>query len=293
MSKCVACGKSGDNNLKACTACKLVKYCNVTCQKAHRPRHKKECKKRAAEIFDDALFKTPPPKEDCPICFLRMPLIFEEIRYRACCGKIICVGCAYANEIENPSTEFLCCPFCRAPDPTSDVEALEMIKERIEVGDTIAMNKLGCGYQHGIVNVPQDFKKALELWHRAAKLGFPESHYNIGVAYYNGEGVEKDVKKSKYHWEQGAMGGDVTARYNLGAIEWKAGNMNRAMKHFMISAGIGDDDSLKKIQNGFMCGHVTKDEFEKALRAHNKSKNETQSDQRDTARRWLDDHPRD
>ena len=49
MSTCAACGKGGDH-LKACTACHLVKYCNRDCQIAHRPKHKKECRKRAAEL---------------------------------------------------------------------------------------------------------------------------------------------------------------------------------------------------------------------------------------------------
>jgi hypothetical protein len=55
MSKCAGC-KGGDG-LKTCTACKLVKYCSVACQKSHRPKHKQECKKRAAELHDEALFK--------------------------------------------------------------------------------------------------------------------------------------------------------------------------------------------------------------------------------------------
>lgn len=46
---CAACGKAGDN-LKICTACKLVKYCNRDCQISHRSKHKKECRKRAAEL---------------------------------------------------------------------------------------------------------------------------------------------------------------------------------------------------------------------------------------------------
>ena len=69
MSACANCGKGEDedtNNstLKACTACKLVKYCNRECQIAHRSKHKKACRKRAAEIRDEELFKQPPPKED-------------------------------------------------------------------------------------------------------------------------------------------------------------------------------------------------------------------------------------
>jgi len=72
---CANCGKGEEStgSLKACTACKLVKYCNRECQIAHRPQHKKECRKRVAELHDEALFKQPPLEHgDCPICFLRM-----------------------------------------------------------------------------------------------------------------------------------------------------------------------------------------------------------------------------
>ena len=41
-------------------------------QKNHWPKHKKVCKRRAAELCDEALFKDPPAKEECPICFLPM-----------------------------------------------------------------------------------------------------------------------------------------------------------------------------------------------------------------------------
>jgi len=58
---CAACGTAGidDIKLKDCSACTLVKYCSVKCQKDHRPQHKKECKKRAAELRDELLFKQP------------------------------------------------------------------------------------------------------------------------------------------------------------------------------------------------------------------------------------------
>ena len=79
------------------------------------------------------------------------------------------------------------------------------------------------------------------------------------------------------------MRGDVNARHNLGVKEAYAGNMNRAMKHFMISAGAGWDESLKAVRQGYMDGHATKDDFEKALRAHKEAKDEMKSDQRDAA----------
>ena len=40
---CSNCGKGEESagDLKACTSCKVVKYCNRDCQIAHRPQHKK------------------------------------------------------------------------------------------------------------------------------------------------------------------------------------------------------------------------------------------------------------
>ena len=57
--------------------------------------------------------------------------------------------------------------------------------------------------------------------------------------------------------------------------------MNRAVKHWMISAGAGHDNSLKNIRACFMNGHATKDDFEKALRAHKEANDEMKSDQRE------------
>ena len=119
----------GVSLLKACKSCMLVKYCNVKYQKNHWTKHKKECKRRAAELHDEALFKVPPPKEDCPISFASyqcpMPinlicraslppetltsvpihdfaLANEELakmetkHYFKCCGKSICGGCVHS-----------------------------------------------------------------------------------------------------------------------------------------------------------------------------------------------------
>ena len=82
---CAACGKA-DFNLKACSSCKLVKYCNVDCQRAHRSNHTKACKKKA-EFIDEKLFAEPPPREDCPICMIMVPCDEEESVYKSCCGK--------------------------------------------------------------------------------------------------------------------------------------------------------------------------------------------------------------
>ena len=61
------------------------------------------------------------------------------------------------------------------------------------------------------------------------------------------------------------MGGDVWARNILGAFEERAGNINKALKHFMISVGSGHNGSLKTIQKLYAIGYATKDDYAKAL----------------------------
>ena len=70
---CASCGKEGNSNssdMNTCNKCKSVKYCNAACKKKHRSKHKKACERRVAELHDEALFKDPPPPEECPICEL-------------------------------------------------------------------------------------------------------------------------------------------------------------------------------------------------------------------------------
>ena len=126
---CANCGKKGEEStgdLKACTACKIVKYCNRECQIAHRPLHKKACKKRAAELHEEALFKEHSPREDCPICFLSLPLNVAQTTFKSCCGKRICHGCIYAMKQEARGRGKIgLCAFCREPNPISDEEIVK------------------------------------------------------------------------------------------------------------------------------------------------------------------------
>lgn len=46
------------------------------------------------------------------------------------------------------------------------------------------------------------------------------------------------------------------------------------MKHFMISASAQCDESLKMVGKGYRSGHVTKDDYEKTLRAYQASTDE-------------------
>ena len=287
---CSNCGKGEESagDLKACTACKMVKYCNRDCQIAHRKQHKKECKKRAAELHDEALFKQPGgPPEDCPICMLPLPSLHTGSKYRACCGKTICSGCIYAVKIRDGGVGL--CPFCRTPTPTAK-EMIEQNKKRMELGDAQAIYNMGCHYYNGRHGLPQDHTKALELWRQAAELGNATAYHNIGAAYDLGNGVGRDEKKAEYYYELAAMKGDSMARFNLGICERDEGNMDRALKHYMIAAGDGYNNSVKAVQHYlYKHGHATKDDYTKALLACQAYLEEVRSEQRDKATAFSDE----
>ena len=84
-------------------------------------------------ISDKDLFKPTPKREECPTCFPELPIIEVEIRYQACCGKILCSGCIYATKKAGDVRDL--CPFCRALPPESEWELIEKMKERAYGGD--------------------------------------------------------------------------------------------------------------------------------------------------------------
>ena len=163
---CAECGKEGGTSLKMCKACMLVRYCNAACQMKHWPTHKAGCKLCAAELRDEALFKDPPPKEDCPICFLPMPKKIincvslpdatissmpiydfakanvelakkEMAHYYSCCGKRICKGCVYSF---TQSGNIGKCHFCNADRASkTNEEVVEELMKRVAAYDAFSI----------------------------------------------------------------------------------------------------------------------------------------------------------
>ena len=79
-------------------------------------------------------------------------------------------------------------------------------------------------------------------------------------------------------------------RHNLGIDEAKAGNMDRAFKHYLIAVRGGVKESLDYIQDLYTDGHATKEDYTKALRAYQAYLNEIRSDQRDKAAAATEDN---
>eukprot|EP00956_Cyclotella_meneghiniana_P033413 scaffold95825_cov40-Cyclotella_meneghiniana.AAC.1 len=176
------------------------------------------------------------------------------------------------------------CPFCNTPAARGDEETIKRLSDRIEkYNDLHAMIMMSAFYRLGWHGLPVDKSKEIELLQRACELGSAAAHHNVGTKYQNGNGTEIDMKKAVHHYQIAAMMGNMLARHNLGYAGLENKNYPRAMRHFMIAAESGLKDSLDMVKQGFTQGDVTKQDFEKTLRDHQASCDETKSEQRERA----------
>ena len=254
---------------------------------------------QAAQLHDEALFEKPPVDGDCPICMQRLPMK-NLTTMTDCCGQEFCCGCDLACR-RAP------CPFCREMPSSSDEVKVQRTKKRMELGDADAYRLLGIYYDLGIGGLQQDSKKAFELWTKAAELGSRNAHYTLAQVFkgefytagverdlnkailrfssefYTKAGVERDMKKAIYHLEICAIKGDGGSRCDLMKYESALGNLDRAKKHGMLSAGMGCDSCMDWLKTGYVKGCVTEEEYSDTVRSHRESIDEMKNTQRDAA----------
>ena len=290
---CANCGKGGSDTikLKECTACFLVKYCSVDCQQIHRKLHKEACEERAAELKDEKLYSQGhdrPESDFCPLCLLAIP--FAENRnlkskFYACCMERVCDGCGLAAQRRGLN---MTCPFCRSPLAVGEFsgELLDKAHRRADAGDSKALYQLGGLYSFGQCGLEMDKQRAYKLWSEAAELGSLPALMKLGMAYYHGDGIAQDKAKAIRCWESAAMQGDAGSRQMLGHVEAVRGNYDRAVRHFLISAKMGDKESLDMIKKILGNGHATKAQYLDGLKGYQDAVEEMKSPQRDEAEKF-------
>ena len=62
-------------------------------------------------------------------------------------------------------------------------------------------SNLGLMYYNG-QGVEQDYKKAVYWWDKSAEQGDADAQHNLGLMYDNGQGVEQDYKKAVYWYRK-------------------------------------------------------------------------------------------
>ena len=292
-TRCASCGitEIDDIKLMPCDDCDLVKYCCDDCQQEHKSEHKEACKKRAAELRDELLFKQPESSHlgDCPICMIPLSLDMEKSITYECCSKVVCMGCICSIMRDADASMCLSCPFCRNSARTKE-ESEKLRMKRVMANDPAAIREEGVKqYNKG------NYRSAFEYLAKAAGLGDAIAHYKLSIMYQLEEGAEKDEEKVKYHLEEAAIAGHPEARFDLGRIEWGNANYERAKNHMIIGATQGHDASIKILMHTFKGGEVfkikkklvSKEDLEAAFRAHKAAVDATKSPGRELEEKLM------
>ncbi len=284
---CACCGiaEVDDVELKKCDDCDLVRYCSDKCQQDHRPEHEAKCKERAAELRDEILFRQPEGTHlgDCPICCLPLNPMPTEFTLMACCSKFVCIGCEIANGVREWQSKIShACPFCRQPIPT-DSEAEVNNIERAAANDPVAIREMGASHFH-----KEDWDAAMECYSRAASLGDADANYKIGSHYCEGTYVEKDEEKGLYHLEEAAIAGHPDARYELAHYELfqyddVGMRADRAVKHLIIAAKLGNDKAIQTLRHCYTTEFISKEVYAASLRDYQAAVVAMKSPNRETA----------
>jgi len=153
--------------------------------------------------------------------------------------------------------------------------------KRVEVNDPAALRYMGIArYNEG------NYKSSFAYLLKGAELGDVGAHYQISLLYRDGEGVEKDEKKELYHLEEAAIAGHLDARHNLGCYEGGRGRFERGVKHYIIAANLGLDESIEMLMKCYEIGQVSIEDFAGALSSHQAAVDATKSPQREEALYW-------
>ncbi|EJK48273.1 hypothetical protein THAOC_32947, partial [Thalassiosira oceanica] len=218
----------------------------------------------------------------CPLCCLPIALpVGMHSTFMPCCMKTVCHGCVLASYQQGLVES---CAFCRTPIAHGDAAILAQVRKRVEAKDPQAIEFLARTYYNGGHSLQQETSRAIELWTEAANLGDLDAHFNLGYRYWSGKGVEQDVARGIRHLQHAAIQGHPGSRFLLGFHEYKSRNDELAVQHWMISAKMGDEDSLNNIKAMFMEGHASKAQYAETLKGYQKALEETKSPQREEAK---------
>jgi hypothetical protein len=177
---CAACTCifSPQGNYCACAACQSEFYCSTSCQRAHWPAHKVECKGLAAAKFE---------------------LIAEsaragDVHLQWALGQYYQAGTGVAVD---------------------DAASFQWYKRAADAGHIKAQACVGECYRFGR-GVAQDHVVSFAWYERAAEAGDVLAAYNMGLIFFTGDGVAHDDAAAVKWFKVAAEGKHAGAQHALG-----------------------------------------------------------------------------
>lgn len=161
------------------------------------------------------------------------------------------------------------------------------MQQQPDAGNAETKQSLGICYYQGDYGLTKDVPRAIKLLTVAAEHGSLDAHYSLGLSYDEGDGVEEDVEMAVNHYELAAKAGHLCARHNLGGVDCIAGEKERALRQWMISAKMGCQELLNKTKDMCKKGDSTKGDYLEALVGFLDATDETKSPQREEAKAFF------
>ena len=125
------------------------------------------------------------------------------------------------------------------------------IKARAENGDATLQYQLGLYYFNGN-GVAKDYLEAARWWRKAAGQGNAKAEYEFGLCYYAGYGVEQNYAEAAQWWTKASEQGDALAQYNLGCCCFYgygvAKNLIAADKWLNLASAQGNENARQLLR---------------------------------------------
>lgn len=160
-------------------------------------------------------------------------------------------------------------------------EAVEWYKKAIEQGNVLAQNALGECYTEGR-GVEQDYEKAVEMFKKAAEQGAAVAQLNLGKRYIKGQGVEKDFEKAFEWCKKSAEQGYADAQWGIGFCYYEGWHIEqdftKAIKWLQKAAEQGHRSAIYELGICYAEGKGVEQDYAKAVEWYKKSAQQGYSD---------------
>lgn len=227
-----------------------------------------------------------PPRPECPICFLPFPFEKEARCQFHCCGKCLCRACleeSFYGRVEQRGPDCddaQSCPFCRELPPQGGIA--RQLKKLVKQGNFDAMVSLAWITLQGEEGVVCDPKRAIELYHMAARAGSSQAFAWLGDRYLRGDIVVKqDINKAKRLYSAAARLAEPHALYQLGKM--RVGDVPGGedfVYYSIASASMGFRPALDEVRNNYVSEFISKEAYTYAMRSYQAVHEEINSESR-------------
>ena len=144
------------------------------------------------------------------------------------------------------------CHQCRKPDPATNKEAVERLREWVEKGEAWAQRMMAQWYRDGKYGLKQSYVMAAMLFEKAVAQGNPGAMHDLACLYYKGQGVAQSFQKAAELYTMAVEQGYFDAMIVLGVMYIKSQGVAQsnelARELFTKAANEGHENAVKALK---------------------------------------------